>query len=140
MAFEGALLKDGDPSLPPEEFIFGLTNGPENVGPEHTSRQPRVAIYSETIRDYKARPPANSPAPLVSRDEIMTNTTAHEILHLFGLIHDGNQTDGGIMCAQLYLNGNPAVNGKKVTPNQLKRIRVVEEMKIRRPDPPVECP
>jgi hypothetical protein len=69
MSFEGASDKDVDPSYP-EEFIFGLTNGPENIGPVHTSRQPRTAIYSETIRDHSATPSLNAPPNLVSRDEM----------------------------------------------------------------------
>jgi hypothetical protein len=133
LAFEGNEQgKDGDPSQ--EEYIYGLTNGPE-AG--QTSRQPRVAIYAETIRDYRATPLANAPANRVSRHEIMTNTTAHEILHVFGLIHDGNRTQGGIMCASLYVDGSEA-NRRKVTPDQLKLIREATEMKIWRV--PVNCP
>jgi hypothetical protein len=137
MAFEGPVGDDGDPSSEP--FWFGLTDGPE-TGP--TSRQPRAAVFSETIRDYVVtRPQPTSPANLVLRDEIMTNTTVHEVLHMFGLIHDGNRTQGGIMCASLYVDGNEA-NRKKVTPEQLKQIRETTEMKIHR-DPanhPVNCP
>jgi hypothetical protein len=133
LAFEGdAQGKDGDPSI--EEYIYGLTNGPEGG---QRSRWPRVAIYAETIRDYRDTPLANAPANRVSRDEIMTNTTAHEILHMFGLIHDGNRTQGGIMCASLYVDGNEATR-KKVTPEQLKRIREATEMKIFRSQ--VNCP
>ena len=127
LAFEGdEQLKDGDPSI--EAFIYGVTNGPDTG---QTSRRPRVAIFAETIRDYRATPLANAPANRVPRDEIMTNTTAHEILHMFGLLHDGNRTQGGIMCASLYVDGNEA-NRRRVTSHQLKLIREATEMKIRR--------
>lgn len=133
LAFEGvAQGRDGDPSV--EEYIYGVANGPE-AG--QTSRRPRVAIYAETIRDYRDTPLANAPASRVPRDEIMTNTTAHEVLHMFGLIHDGNRTEGGIMCASLYVDDNEA-NRRKVTPHQLKLIREATEMKIRRIQ--VNCP
>ncbi len=68
----------------------------------------RTAIFAETIRDYSATPLVSPPAPAsrVSRDEVMTNTTAHEILYLFGLIHDGDRTQGAIMCAALYVDAN----------------------------------
>jgi ribosome-associated protein YbcJ (S4-like RNA binding protein) len=133
LAFEGNEQgKDGDPST--EEYIYGLANGPE-AG--QTSRQPRVAIYAETIRDYRATPLANAPANRVSHDEIMTNTTAHEVLHIFGLIHDGNRAQGGIMCGSLYVDGNET-NRRRVTLHQLKLIREATEMKIRRI--PVNCP
>lgn len=127
LAFEGDAEKnDGDPST--EKYIHGLANGPEAGG---TSRQPRVAIYAETIRDYRATPLANAPANRVPRDEIMANVTAHEILHLFGLIHDGNRSDGGMMCASLYVDGSE-VNRRRVTPHQLKLVREATEIKIRR--------
>ena len=50
---------------------------------------------------------------------------------MFGLIHDGNRTQGGVMCASLYVDGNET-NRKKVTPDQLKLIREATEMKVRR--------
>jgi hypothetical protein len=131
LAFEGDDQgKDGDPANLTEEFRFGLTNGRPTRGTE--ARQPRVAIYAETIRDYSGTP-LGPPAPTrrVSRDAILINTTAHEILHLFGLIHDGDRTQGGIMCAQLYVDANEP-NRTKVTPNQLTQLRQATELKIRR--------
>jgi hypothetical protein len=135
LAFEGDEQgKDGDPSSP-EKFTFGLSNGLSGT----EARQPRSAIYAETIRDYSGTPLASPPAPAnrVSRDEVLTNTTAHEILHLFGLIHDGDRTQGGIMCARLYVDANEP-NRTKVTPNQLKRLRQATEVKIQRD--PRDCP
>lgn len=127
LAFESDKARDGDPSFP-EKFIFGVTNGPGVDG-----RQPKVAVYAETVRDYSGTPLASPPAPgnRVSRDEIMTNTTAHEILHLFGLIHDGDRSQGGIMCAHLYVDANES-NRAKVTPAQLRQLRQATELKIQR--------
>jgi hypothetical protein len=132
LAFEGDKQgMDGDPAdIRTEQFVFGLTNGIPPLVTE--ARQPRVAVYSETIRDYLGTP-LGPPAPTTraSRDEILTNTTAHEILHLFGLIHDGDRTQGGIMCASLYVNANEP-NRTKVTPNQLRQLRQATELKIHR--------
>jgi hypothetical protein len=130
--------QDCDP--PTEECRFGLTNGPDSG---RWSRQARVAIYAETIRDYSATPLASPPAPAnrVLPDEMMTNTTAHEILHLFGLIHDGNRTQGGVMCASLYVDANE-IKRTKLTPAQLKELREATEMKIDRAPVPAAtaCP
>lgn len=129
LAFEGDEQgKDGDPTT--ERYTFGLTNGPE-LG--QWSREPRVTINSETIRDYSETPLASPPAPVnrVSRDEIMTNTTAHEILHLFGLIHDGDRQTGGLMCGAVYVDANEP-NRRKITPVQFRRLREATEARIRR--------
>jgi hypothetical protein len=129
LAFEGPVNQDCDP---PQEFCwFGLTNGLPLSGPE--AWQPKVAIHPETIRDYAATPLDSPPAPTnrVSQNELHANTVAHEVLHLFGLIHDGNRTQGGIMCADLYVDATES-NRTKVTPDQMVELRKATQMKIRR--------
>jgi hypothetical protein len=66
-----------------------------------------------------------------SRSFARSSWRAHEVLHLLGLIHDGNKNEGGIMCVSLNVDANEKMR-TKVTPAQMKRLREATELKTYR--------
>jgi hypothetical protein len=136
LAFESDTRRDGDPWT--EFNTWGQANAAPLVG--SPAFNPAVAIFAETIRDF-IETPISSVTTRVTRDELMLNTTAHEILHMFGLVHDGNVQDGGLMCGKLAVDATQA-NRQKITPNQQRQLRLASELKIVRPvdQVPSVCP
>jgi hypothetical protein len=89
-------------------------------------RKIRSWVFSETIRDLRAKPPQwllpvlVPPAQITSSFSISRRVTAHEILHQLGLSHDG-----AIMCATVNMANNPL--GDTITLDQLKLLRFADQ-------------
>jgi hypothetical protein len=110
---------DGDPDGEPT--ALGAMTGPRDPANELVTNAPNAAIFMESIRDGHRAPPRSS--TVVSEDEAIGSTIAHELGHTLSLVHDGDST-GFLMCGKESLSlATPEPIRTRLTAAQKAQVR-----------------